>query len=184
MLRRRLSAMLSTALLASGLALVSGAGAPASAACAPPAGEVIYKISNITKSFKPTGPASNWVHPRYGSASITYSKSESSTWGGTLTGTVSAEAGVVFAKASTSISVAVTRNWSKTETWTYGTTVAKDPAHEYRMRQMQETRKFYVKKFQFSRATCAYSNQVGTGHGEMPRATKSSLVWKQQRRAA
>ncbi|WP_148615587.1 hypothetical protein [Nocardioides rubriscoriae] len=156
----------------------------ATAGCAPPAGDAIWKITNVTKSFKPTGLYSNWVQAKYDKMHITYAKTATSTWSATVTGTISAEAGVIFAKASTSISVAVGKQWSKTDTWSYTADIPKDPDHEYRLVQKQETRHFRATKFYWSQASCTYGNKSKTGFGEMPLKTEQSLVWKVERRNA
>ena len=170
------------ALVSTGL-VTTAATAPAAAYCPPDGPSAIWKITNVSKSFKPTGVNSNWVHPRYAPFHITYDKSATSAWTGTVTGTISAEAGVVFAKASTSISVSVAKQWSKTQTWSYAADVPKDPDHEYRLRQWQETRRFSASKWGWSTSTCGYTNRLKAGTGEMPRTTASSLVWRLQRRA-
>jgi hypothetical protein len=171
------------ALVSTGL-VTTAAAAPAAAYCAPDGPTAIWKITNVSKSFRPTGLNSDWVHPKYAPFHITYSRSATSTWSATVTGTVSTEANAIFAKASASISVAVGKQWSKTQTWTYAADTPRDPDHEYRLRQWQETRRFSATKYGWSNTTCSYTNKIKAGSGEMPRTTASSLVWRLQRRAA
>lgn len=169
--------------LVSGL-LTVGTATTASAGCPAPNDKTSYwKITNVSKSYKPTGLYSNWVHPKYAPATITYSKSATSQWTGTVSGTISAEAGVVFAKASTSITVSVAKTWSKTQTWQYSMGVPKDPGHQYQMRQRQETRKFTAKKFIWHPGNCNYY-LAKQGTGEMPRTSTTSLVWDLRKRNA
>ncbi|MFC9755890.1 hypothetical protein [Streptomyces sp. NPDC056921] len=56
---------------------------------------------------------------------ISYAKNKTGSWTATGTATVGAEAGVIFAKASTSFSVAIGKTWSKSDTWTYSAKVEK-----------------------------------------------------------
>ena len=186
-MRRVLGMFLAAPLLL--VTLVATASVPfapaASARCAPPDGnEVIWKITKVRKSYKSTGVSSNWVHPKYDKFHINYSESDTSTTSATVTATISAEAGVIFAKASTSLSVAVGKQWSKTKTWSYTADVPKDPDHQYRLVQKQETRKFLATKYAWSFATCKYSNKVKSGRVEMPRLSEKSLVWRLERRSA
>jgi len=142
-----------------------------------------WTFTNVSKSYKPTKLYSNWVHPKHGSMTITFSQAATSQWTGTVSTSLSAEAGVVFAKASTTIGASVAKTWSKTKTWSYSVTVKKDAKHEYRLRQRQETRKFTATKYALNRGTCRYQ-KMKSGTGEMPRKLESSLVWDTQRRAA
>lgn len=141
-----------------------------------------WTITNVSKSFKATGVYSNWVHPKHGSMTISYSKSANSAWTGTLSTSITAEAGLIAAKVSATAGVSVAKTWSKTQTWSYSATVKKDPKNQYRLRQRQETRKFTATKYYLS-ASCSYIKQK-SGTGEMPRQATSSLVWDTQKRAA
>lgn len=142
-----------------------------------------WKFTNVSKSYKPTKLYSNWVHPKHGSMTVTFSQQATSQWTGTVSASLTAEAGVVFAKASTTIGASIAKTWSKSKTWSYSVTVKKDTKHEYRLRQRQETRKFTATKYSLYRGDCSYK-KVKSGTGEMPRKLESSLVWDTQRRAA
>ncbi|HEX6248671.1 MAG TPA: hypothetical protein VFZ64_12440 [Nocardioidaceae bacterium] len=146
---------------------------------------VIWRITDIRKRYVNTGLFSNWVHPQYDSAQLAYNDSATSAWTGTVSASLSAEAGVVFAKASSTISVSIAKTWSKTATWSYTMNVPKDPDHRYRMRQRQETRKFTARKFRWkyseAKGRCAYV-RVKSGWGHFPRSTQSTLVWSLQKK--
>lgn len=187
MFRVRHTARLAAAALLSAALLVGASGASHAASCTnPPDGQRQYwAISNITKDRARTGLASNWVHPNHGPKTITYSRSATASTTATAGFATTAEAGVIFAKASAQISVSVAKSWSKTDTWSYSTTVAKNPAYQYRLVQFQETRRFTasLKRWQLSNGRCAYVT-VKSGRAMMPRTATSSLVWTTERRAA
>lgn len=177
----RINILLISLMAALGSAILVAPTAQALPACDIPTTK--WKFTNVSKSYKPTKLYSNWVHPKHGSMTITFSRAATSQWTGTVSASLTAEAGVVFAKASTTVGASVAKSWSKTKTWTYAATVKKDPKHEYRLRQRQETRKFTATKYVLDRTTCKYKKKK-SGQAEMPRKLESSLVWDTQRRAA
>ena len=109
---KKFSAVL--ALLASTLVVPALAAAPASARCAPPGNEVIYVFTNKSFTYYPTNVHSDWAIFRKG-GSITYSQTKTMQVSASVTATVSAEAGVIFAKASTSLGVTVggSKSWTQ-----------------------------------------------------------------------
>jgi hypothetical protein len=138
----RLASLLVSAALAAGGFLVLPA-STASAACAD-AGEVYYKISNVSKSRQSTNLRSDYLR---GPGTISYSKNKTATVSATGTVTVGAEAGVIFAKASASASVSLGGSWSHGGTWSYTKSVPKGKTA--RLVMFHESRKFTVKKYQY-----------------------------------
>lgn len=131
--------------------------APASARCIPADGqETIYKFRNKSLTYYPTNLASDWaVFPHGGT--ISYSQSKTGTLSASATATISAEAGVIFAKASTSLGVTVGKQWSKTQQWTYSVNVPADSAHRYRLHMYHYAANFEVLKYGWSYSTCNWS---------------------------
>lgn len=135
----------------------------ASATCAPPSGvDVIYSFRNVAKAYAGTNIMSDWVHPQYGPATITYSKSTTAELNASVTATVGAEGSVIFAKASASIGVTVGGSWSKDQTWSYSLTYPKDPYHLYRLHLYHYSVNFQVMKKYFSPGSCNYVNAWGS----------------------
>jgi hypothetical protein len=119
---------------------LTGLGAQAFAAC-PEVGQVFYSISNGATTWKATNLRSDYLT---GPGTITYSKSTTSTVSASLTGTTSAEAGIIFAKASVSLSVTVGGSYSKSDTWSYAAAVPSGQTK--RLQQYKDARSFTVKK--------------------------------------
>ena len=130
-----------------------------------------YSYSNVRVSVRPTNVKSAYVT---GPATIAYNKTISASVGASMTGTVSAEAGVVLAKASTSIGVSVTGSRTWTDGFTYTLTV---PSGQRRAMQLfQESRAFTVTK-QSLRYPCTY---VTVYSGQNVNAPRTSRIdeWK------
>ncbi|MEV4311618.1 hypothetical protein [Actinocrispum sp. NPDC049592] len=139
---RSIAAAGSLALATFALPTVTGLGAQAFAVC-PEVGQVSYTISNGAKVWQATNLHSDYLT---GPGTITYSKNTTSTVNASITGTTSAEAGVIFAKASVSLSVTVGGSYSKSDTWSYSATV---PAGQTKkLQQYKDARSFTVKKTQ------------------------------------
>lgn len=117
-----------------------GGGAQALAAC-PEVGNVYYSISNGAKSWLKTNLRSDYLR---GPGTITYNKTATSSVNASVSGTTSAEAGVVFAKASVSLSVTVGGSYSKSDSWSYAAHVA--AGQTKRLQQFKESRSFTAKK--------------------------------------
>ena len=88
-----------------------------------------------------------------------------------VTATVSAEAGVVFAKASTAIGVGVTASRSWTSGFKYTLTVPK--GLKRRMRLMQESRTFLVTKKAFDEGACRYVSLYSNSKVNAPRRVRN-----------
>ena len=146
-------------MLASTLVVPVLTASSASARCAPPGNEVIYTFRNKSFVYHPTNIKSDWAIFRKG-GSITYSKTKAMTMSASVTATVSAEAGVIFAKASTSIGVTVGGSLSRTESWSYTANVPADTKHKYRLHAYHYSANFQVMKKRFNGApqVCNYQN--------------------------
>ncbi|WP_149185151.1 hypothetical protein [Streptomyces sp. TRM49041] len=157
-MRRAFSVALTTAVLSGGI--VVGTAAPASARCIDTG--TYYSIINKKTVWKPTNVHSDWAKP---GVTISYAKNKTGTWSATGTATVGADAGVVFAKASTSFSVAVGKSWSQSDTWTYAATVQKKKGKTRgRLMMYHESKSFTAHKY-----------RVVTGAGG---ACKTKTVYK------
>lgn len=117
-MRRALSTALA-AVIVSGGTIVAAAPANAGVQGCDSSGTYIAIINKKTV-WKPTNIHSDWARP---GVTISYAKNKTGSWTATGTATVGAEAGVIFAKASTSFSVSLAKTWSKSDTWTYSATV-------------------------------------------------------------
>ncbi|UOX90961.1 hypothetical protein MUY14_10155 [Amycolatopsis sp. FBCC-B4732] len=71
-----------------------------------------YTFSNPSRSWLPTNLRSDYLR---GPGTITYNKTATSTVNASITGTTSAEAGVIFAKASVSLAVSVGASYAKSD---------------------------------------------------------------------
>ena len=136
---RRFTVIPVLAAMASSFALALPA-TTAVASC-PEVGNVYYSFSNVSKTSKATNLKSDYLK---GPGTISYSKNKTGTVSATITGTTSAEAGVIFAKASVSIGVSVGKTWSRGDTWTYTKSVPKGKTA--RLVMYHETRSMTVKK--------------------------------------
>ncbi len=147
------------AVVAASLAVPVATASPAQARCAPPGPEVIYSFKNKSFTYHPTNIRSDWVSLRRG-GTITYSKTKTMQVSASMTATVSAEAGVIFAKASTSLGITVGGSKSWTEQWSYSANVPADTKHKYRLHAYHYTANFSVmkKRFNGAPAVCNYQN--------------------------
>jgi len=173
-------------LLASTLVVPALAAAPASARCAPPGNEVIYVFTNKSFTYYPTNVHSDWAVFRKG-GSITYSQTKTMQVSASMTATVSAEAGVVFAKASTSLGVTVGGSKSWTQQWSYSANVPADTQHKYRLHAYHYTANFSVMKKTFNGApsVCNYQNSWKSYQRVTHAPAKASKnVWRLDKAAA
>ncbi len=142
----------------------------ASATC-PENGQVGYTIKHVKKSRLATNLKSDYLR---GPGTISYSKNKTASV--SVTGTVSAgaEAGVIFAKASVSASVAVGGTWTHGGTWSYTKPV---PKHKTaRLVMYHESRSFDVTKW---RIYGCNPKTVWTHHLNAPRSANRN-VWDLQ----
>jgi hypothetical protein len=173
-------------LLASTLVVPALAAAPASARCAPPGNEVIYVFTNKSFTYYPTNIHSDWAVFRKG-GSIQYSQTKTMSVSASVTATVSAEAGVIFAKASTSLGVTVGGSKSWTQAWSYTANVPADTKHKYRLHAYHYTANFSVMKKTFNGApsVCNYQNSWKSYQRVTHAPAKASKnVWRLDKAAA
>lgn len=133
------------AALATAIALTAGglsvAMAPPAAAACPEMGKTFYKIYNGDKVWKKTSLSSSYIK---GPGSISLKLGRSWTVSASMTASVTAEAGVVFAKASATLGITVGASYSDTLDKTYTLSVPKGKVR--RLQQYKRAYKFGVKK--------------------------------------
>ncbi|MBO4162851.1 MULTISPECIES: hypothetical protein [Micromonospora] len=132
----------------------------------------LYTFTNISKSTRPTDVYSAYIT---GPGTISYSENETANVAATASATVSAEAGVVFAKASTSIGVSVTAGRSWTAGFSYALEVPS--GQRRRMRLFQESRSFVVKKQTWNVAQCKFLTNYSGASANAPRTARVD-EWK------
>jgi hypothetical protein len=160
------------AVTALGLAVPLGLPAAAQAnaqICAEPS--TLYSFSSVAVSSRPTNVKSAYVT---GPAVISYNKTVSATVGLTASSSVTAEAGVVVAKASTQLGLALTTSRTWTDGFTYALTV---PSGQRRAMQLfQESRSFYVTKKSLV-YPCSYKIVYSGQSANAPRTARED-EWK------
>jgi hypothetical protein len=134
--------------------------------CAPK--DPYYSFSSVVVSTRPTNLHSAYIT---GPGTIVYDNTATATVGASMTGTVSTEAGVVFAKASTSLGVGVTASRTWTDGFTYSLDVPK--GQKRRMRLTQESRTFLVTKKAFDEGTCRYTVVYADNKVNAPRKVRN-----------
>jgi hypothetical protein len=136
---RRLLSLLSTVPLATAF-LVAGPATTATASC-PEVGQVYYSFTNKSTTRILSNKRSDYL---VGPGTINYTSSTTATANASMTGTVAAEAGIVFAKASASLGVTVGGSWAKGGSWSYTKPVPKGKTA--RLVMWHESRSFTVTK--------------------------------------
>ncbi|MEI5672782.1 MULTISPECIES: hypothetical protein [unclassified Nocardioides] len=183
--RRITSAVAATALMGVGLVSTAGVASAADCSMAPDGQTTIWSITGITSGTAPTGLESNWVE---GSGSINYSESATASTTATVSASVSAEAGVIFAQASATAGVSLAQQWGATKTWSYTLNTPGAAGVQYQMYQTQETRSFTASKLRYqlqSNGRCGYSPTGTSGTvSNAPVNSESTLVWKLRERPA
>ncbi len=138
---KRWYAMLATFLLSLLGGVATIAQAPAANAICADAGTVFYSFTSVSGVWKTTSLSSSYIT---GPGSISLTKGRTWEVNASMTATVSAEAGIVFAKASTSLGITVGASYSGTLQFTYTLDVA--AGKTMRMQQYKSARKFTVTK--------------------------------------
>jgi hypothetical protein len=138
-LRRSLPGAVGLALAAGALITVASPATPAFAICDGPT--YTYSFTGKTRTALPGNVYTPWAE---GPATVTLSGSKTTTVNATLTASVSAEAGIVFAKASTSLGISVGKTWSNTSSWSVAKKVPS--GKEGRLRVYHDAVKFKVTK--------------------------------------
>ncbi|MFC5003918.1 hypothetical protein ACFPIJ_39600 [Dactylosporangium cerinum] len=159
-----------------GAALIGAAPAAASdtgvQACPPEGDTTRYTFTNISTSSRPTDLYSAYIT---GLGTITFTENTTATVGFTASASVTAEAGVVFAKASATIGVSVTAQRSWTSGFSYALPVP--DGQRRRMRLFQESRSFLVKKENWSSGLCTFTVAYSGQSANAPRTTRVD-EWK------
>lgn len=145
---------------------------PVTQACPPEGPASLYTFTNVKRSSRPTDLYSAYIT---GPGTITYNKTVAANVAASTTATVSAEAGVVFAKASASLGVSVTAG----RTWTDGFSYALEvpSGQRRRMRLYQESRSFLVSKKRWNASACTYVTAYSGASANAPR-TERVDEWK------
>lgn len=174
-MNRAIAAGLTSTLLVGGLAAGTSSASAAPMGCSD-AGHKGYTISNKSTVYPGTNLASDWVPDTR--ADISYDQHATGTWTASGTAGVEAEAGAIFAKASTSFSVTVGKSWSHSEGWTY-TLHPKDKAGKtlVRMRLFHEAKKFKAQKWIVVNQSGACKTQTVWTKWFTAPVTKNSNVW-------
>ncbi|WP_030929394.1 hypothetical protein [Streptomyces sp. NRRL S-646] len=144
-MNRTIASGLTSALLVGGLAVGTSSASAAPMGCTD-AGHKGYTISDKSTVYPGTNLFSDWVPDT--NSSVSYEHSATGTLTASGTAGVEAEAGAIFAKASTSFSVTVGKSWSHSQSWTY-TLHPTDKAGKkwVRMRLFHEAKKFKAQKW-------------------------------------
>ena len=138
-MRRFRNILLTAAMVLAGTFVTPAAAAFASNCDA--VGDVYYSFTSVTTSHLLSNLRSDYL---VGPGSITYSRSTTAEVSASMTASVSAEAGIVFAKASVSLGVTVGASWSATGTWSYTKSVPKGTTA--RLVMWHDSRSFVVTK--------------------------------------
>lgn len=137
--------------------------------CAPEA--AIYRFTSIVNSSRPTNLKSAYIT---GPGTIGYSRNTTATASASMTATVGAEAGIVFAKASASVGATVGASYSVANTFSYTLNV---PSGQVRAMQLfQGSKSFVVTKQTFQQGTCQYTTTYSS-RTDAPRTTEYD-AWK------
>jgi hypothetical protein len=172
--RRVIGTLVSTALLSTGAVAVSAAPAVAGVKCDD---SPIYQISDKKSVWKPTNVHSDWARP---GVTISYAKNKTGSWTATGTTQLGTEAGIIFAKASTSFSVSVGKTWSKSDTWTYSAKVEKKTGKSKgRLMMYHEAKGFSVTKYYLQpngRQQCV-KHKVWKKTGIVAPAKRNNNLW-------
>ncbi|BBC33206.1 hypothetical protein SGFS_045000 [Streptomyces graminofaciens] len=143
-MRKIAGSAIASVIVAGGLVGLSGT--PAFAGCAPDRGTG-YTIFAKSTVYKATNLKSDWVFDKT-KPTISYNENKTSTVSASGTAGVEAEAGVIFAKASTSFSVTVGGEWSKGSSWNYELPAENKPGKtKVRMVMYHEAKKFKTRKY-------------------------------------
>jgi hypothetical protein len=171
--RAAFAALLSGSLLVGISPSVAHATEPITPYSCPLSGDqYIYSFTNVARSSRPTDLYSAYIT---GPGTITYSKSTTATVGASMSASVTAEAGIVFAKASATIGVSVEASKSWTDGFSYALDVPS--GQRRRMRLFEESRSFNVTKKSWSTGNCAYVVVYGNQAANAPRSTRVD-EWK------
>jgi hypothetical protein len=176
--RKAVTAATAFALLSTSLVGVAVSASPAAAgpvvpqACPAEGPNPWYTFADIHRSSRPTNLYSAYIT---GPGTISYNEQRSATVSASASASVTAEANVVFAKASTTLGVSVSAGRTWTDGFNYSLTVAS--GQRRRMRLFQEARTFVVTKKTWNSGQCRYQTAYQNQAANAPRTTRHD-EWK------
>lgn len=136
-----------------------------------PPDDPIYSFTSIANSSRPTNLKSAYIT---GPGTIGYNRTTTATASASMTATVGAEAGIVFAKASASVGATVGASYSVSNNFSYTLNV---PSGQTRAMQLfQGSKSFVVTKQTFQQGTCRYATAYSSPT-DAPRTAQYN-VWK------
>ena len=184
MQRFRRSALLLVLSLIGALLTPLLAAGPASARPICDSPNAIYSISNRAYTYYPTNVYSAWASFRHG-GTINYSQTKTMTVSASVTATVSAEAGIIFAKASTSLGITVGGSYAKSSTWSYTASVPATTKYKYRLHAYRYAVSFTVNKKLLNPGNCTYRQAAGfpsrVYHAPPKSSSNKYIVWRLDR---
>ena len=130
--------------------------------------QYIYSFTSVVVSKRPTDLYSGYIT---GPGVITYSRTTTATVGASATGTVTAEAGIVFAKASAALAIGLTTSKSWTDGFSYARSVPS--GQRRRMRLFEESRAFLVTKKTWNPGLCRYTAVYSNNAANAPRTERN-----------
>jgi hypothetical protein len=171
-MKRMLVSALTTLGLVGG-SVVAMATPSVAAGCQPDRDDLkpLYKVSKVQNAKLATNLYSDYIT---GPGSIGYHKSKTAVVTAQASVEVTAEAGAVFAAASTSIGVSVGKSWSKTQEWSY--TLQVPSGKTARMRMYHTAKSFTVDKYIWSVRTCSKSIKKWS-HRVVAPVKSDSNIW-------
>ncbi|MBL7260241.1 hypothetical protein JKJ07_38670 [Actinoplanes sp. LDG1-01] len=174
MVKKTLYGGLVASLTAGLLAAVAAPASPAFAICDGP--KYRYTTTNKSLVLMPGSYKTAWADP---GATVTYAKGKTTGWtvGGTFT--AKAEAGIIFAKAETSLAISVTYSWSNTTTQTISQKVPKGK-RQGRLRLYSDGYRYKVTKYQL-KAPCNYV-KIKSGWQTAPKKKADTSVVMEYRK--
>ena len=131
-----------------------------------------YTFASIVTSSRPTDVKSAYIT---GPGTISYNKTVQATVGASMTSSVTAEAGVVLAKASATIGASVTASRSWTDGFTYSLPV---PSGQRRAMQLFQSSKYFkATKYTLHATTCTYTTSYAGNTVNAPLTARDD-EWK------
>ena len=157
------------------------AAAPASARPICDTPYATYSITGKSFTYYPTNVYSAWASFRKG-GTINYSSAKTLSVSASVTATVSAEAGVIFAKASTSLGITVGGSYSHSKTWSYTANVPATTKYKYRLHAYRYAANFTVTKKVLNQSNCRYTIARGypakVYHAPPKSSADKYIVWR------
>ncbi len=130
-----------------------------------------YEFGSVARNSRPTSVKSAYIT---GPGTLSYNKTISTSVAFTASGSVTAEAGVVFAKASATLGISLTTSRSWSDSFTY--TLEVPSGQRKAMQLFQESRSFLVTR-KTLRSDCTYATTYSSEGANAPRKTRVD-EWK------